>query len=770
MVSALAPLSSQIFAQAAQSATLPAGMVYDANGNLFLADSSRNQVLEVTVGGLLTIVAGTGVQGFDGDGGPATNALLNEPQGVAIGPDSTLYIADTGNRRIRAITQGVISTMAGNGSLGNAGDGGEASLATFDRPTALAWASGGLLVCDTANHRVRLISKGLIQAFAGNGTQGFSGDGGSATGAQLDSPQGVTVLPDGRVIIADSHNNRLRSITTNGVITTFAGNGASGYSGDGGPATAAKLSLPQGLSVTAGGAVIFADSNNQRVRMIDAAGLISTLAGSGVQGASADASKASDAAINSPRGIAISPYGAAAFGDSSVSALKAVVSNGNVYLVPAPVSRTSSVTLAVPQSLVYGQASAKVTVSGVTPQGNINLDEAGGSVGGGALANGAANIALSSLPAANHALVARYLGDGINPAANSSPVSVVVQPAPVTANANATTIAYGQPLPQLSGTLQGLLPQDAATVGVVFSTTATPSMDPGVYPIAASLTGSGSMNYALSNAASSGTLTIRQAQSSTALQVTSQTNYAGLPLLLSATVTPEFTGRPSGEVDFLENGTVLARSTAVNGAASATYLRPSAGNHAVTASFAGNTDFQASSSLPITVAVSALPDFGLQANAASETVQAGLIAAYVLSVASQSGPFTGSVSFSVSGLPAGAQATFAPVAVVPGSAGASTTLSIQTPAQHAEQKTLGRQMTWLALLPMFFVLRRRIRMRTLPGAACAVLLVGLGGCGARTVGTPTLASQTYPLVVSATSTNLAGGVVTHTLSLTLTVQ
>ena len=179
--------------------------------------------------------------------------------------------------------------------------------ATFRLPNALAIdASGALLVCDSGNERVRRISAGVIQTVAGNGVQGFAGRWWRRpTNAEFDTPMGLAVAGDGRIFVADSHNQRIRVIATNGVITTFAGNGVGGYAGDGGPATAASLALPRGLMVTSSGAVIFADSNNQRLRMVDPSGTISTIAGSGVQGAASDGVAAGSVAMNSPRGVAI---------------------------------------------------------------------------------------------------------------------------------------------------------------------------------------------------------------------------------------------------------------------------------------------------------------------------------------------------------------------------------------------------------------------------------------------------------------------------------
>jgi len=300
-----------------QALLLPSAVAYDAAGDLFFVDTNRSQVFEVSLAGVLTTVAGSGTQGFAGDGGMATAAELNSPQGIAVGMDGTVYIADTGNQRIRSITAGQISTYAGSGLAGFSGDSGLANAATLSGPTALAIdTQGNLLLCDTANHRIRRISAGVISTIVGTGVQGFSGDGSAAVSAELDSPVGIAVATDGRIFVSDSHNHRVRVIATDNTIQTFAGTGRPGYSGDGGAAIAASLALPRGISVDAGGSVIFADSNNQRIRSINTRGIISTIGGSGIQGLAADGTASMASAINTPRGLAVSSFGAPVFADT----------------------------------------------------------------------------------------------------------------------------------------------------------------------------------------------------------------------------------------------------------------------------------------------------------------------------------------------------------------------------------------------------------------------------------------------------------------------
>lgn len=465
----------QADAQAVALPLLPTSVAYDAAGNLYFADTNRHEVYESSLAGVLSVVAGNGVQGFSGDREAAPSAELDSPQGVAVGPDGTLYIADTGNERIRAVSGGVITTFAGNGSVGFAGDGGAALNASFRWPNALAIdASGALLVCDAGNERVRRISAGVIETIAGNGTQGFAGDGGAAT--------------------------------------------------------AAELSLPRGLIVTSSGAAIFADSNNQRIRIVNASGAITTIAGNGVQGAVSDGSFATAAGMNTPRGVAVSSFGAPVYADALNHLVRESVANGNVY-VPAGLApaRTSAVVLSESPSVTYGQSSTTVSVAGSagTPQGVVELLDGSLVVTQTTLAGGTATFAPQALSTGTHALSAAFLGDGLNPAATSAVVNVSVAAEVITATANAASMEYGQPIPALTGSLSGVLPQDVGNLTAVFTTTAAMMSPPGSYPIVAALTGSASANYSVVMSAASGSLQIAQAASVTAEPPLAQSSYTG---------------------------------------------------------------------------------------------------------------------------------------------------------------------------------------------------------------------------------------------------
>lgn len=437
---------------------LPNGIAYDATGNLYIADTAHNQIYEATLAGQLLVVAGTGTQGFAGDNGPATAAELNAPRGLAFGADGTLFIADTGNQRIRALSptagvianQAIITTFAGTGAAGFAGDGGPATAAQVNHPTALAVDSNGaLLLCDTANQRIRRIAAGQITTIAGTGSQGFSGDGGPATAADLDSPSGIAADATGNIYLADTHNHRIRLISSTGQITTIAGTGSAGYSGDNGPATAAELALPQGLALTGSGTLLIADANNQRLRAISNS-TITTLAGDGTQGPASDAAPALTAPLNNPRSVALSAFAQPTVGSALIHIL-----TSNALYTPAALTapaRTSNITLTVPIN-TYGQSTANVTVTGVTtPQGTIQLLDGATSLAQSTLTSAAASIPLPTLAAGTHTLTASYLGDGLNPA-GSAASTITIHPAATLVAAASPAATYASQSMPLTATV-----------------------------------------------------------------------------------------------------------------------------------------------------------------------------------------------------------------------------------------------------------------------------------------------------------------------------
>jgi len=297
----------------ATSAALGAfGVAVGSGGSIYIVDKFGCRIRRVGSDGVITTFAGNGNDGFGGDGGPATQASLSEPEAVAAGPDGSIYIVDSENNRIRRVgPDGIISTIAGNGNFEYGGDGGPAIQASLFYPVAVAAGpDGSIYIAEAKSYRIRRVGPdGIITTVAGNGSFDYGGDGGPATQASLSEPDGVAVGFDGSIYIADMGARRVRRVGLDGIITTFAGNGVTDYSGDGGPATQASFFGPNAVAVSPDGSIYIADMYNYRVRRVGTDGIITSVAGNGNQGYSGDGGAATRASLGLPDAVAVGPDG-----------------------------------------------------------------------------------------------------------------------------------------------------------------------------------------------------------------------------------------------------------------------------------------------------------------------------------------------------------------------------------------------------------------------------------------------------------------------------
>jgi len=325
------------------------GVAVDSQGNVYVADSGNDRIRIISKGVVSTVV-GDGNAGFSGDNGPAIKAELNRPTGVGVDSLGNLYIADFGNNVVRKVANGIITTIAGGGAAANAGP---ATSVFLNGPTGTAIdPAGNVYVADTGNHRVLKVFGGVYSTLAGNGSAGYSGDSGPATTAQLHSPTYLALDAAGAVYISDSGNHAIRKVA-NGSIMTVAGTGTPGYDNDNVPATSAKLNSPSGLAADSGGNLYIADTNNQRIRKVSADGTITTIAGTGLAGLQGDNGPAQSAKVNYPGGIALDGAGNLYIADKYNNRIR--------VLTP---SSTPVVVSLSPYLAAAGRSAFKLTVNG----------------------------------------------------------------------------------------------------------------------------------------------------------------------------------------------------------------------------------------------------------------------------------------------------------------------------------------------------------------------------------------------------------------------
>ncbi|MGA8492975.1 MAG: hypothetical protein WB711_21310 [Terriglobales bacterium] len=307
----------------------PWGLALDASGNLFIADELDNRVRKVILStGQINTVIGSGVEGFSGDGAAPRSAALDQPKGIFA--DNIGYlVADSGNNRIRQAKQGVFTTLAGGGT---GGDGSAATAGTLAAPTGVAWDSAGnYYIADTANNRIRKVDgSGNITTVAGNGASGWTGDGGPAVSATLNAPTGLVVDASDNLYIADNGNLVVRKVDASGNITTYAGSGnpcilSGNVCGDGGPATQANMSSVTSVAIDGAGNLYIADYYDQRIRMVNTSGIMTTVAGTGGRGHTGDGGPAIAALLNRPYGVAVDAAGDIYIADSENNKIRCVV-------------------------------------------------------------------------------------------------------------------------------------------------------------------------------------------------------------------------------------------------------------------------------------------------------------------------------------------------------------------------------------------------------------------------------------------------------------
>ncbi len=685
----------------ATAATLarPSGVVHDAAGDLFFADANNHVIREVSATGVITTVAGTGSAGFGGDGGPATAAFLDTPTGVALDASGNLYLSDSHNHRIRKITGGTITTIAGTGVAGFAGDGGAATSAQLALPSGIAVdGAGNVYIADTNNQRIRRIANGTISTVAGDGEELFSGDGGAATAASLDQPTGVAVDAAGNVYIADKNDHRVRMVSAAGIISTLAGSGtpgfAGGFSGDKAAASAASLAKPVGVAVDSQGSVYVADTNNQRIRQITGGGIL-TVAGSGDQGFGGEGATATSAVLNSPQAVTADAAGNLSIADTLNQRLRSEA--------PGVLSFGSQVlgTTSAPQPLTLANnGTSSLTVAGVTLSGPFAL-----------AAGGTCSTAPSVLPV----------------------------------GASCTQFVTFQP----------------ATAG----------------------TESGSANFrAPGNTAQQVMLAgIGTGQAPTTVQLTESkaASLSGEAVTFMATLSSNNIP-PTGTVIFYDGAVAIGSSSLVNGTAVLSTTLLADGPQTISAVYSGNTSLAGSTSAGLLTNVA---DFSFALSASQPaTVEPGHSIGVPVSVTAGGSPgLTASLTLTAAGLPKNLNVSFSP-AVLPFSNGQlAFTMNVSAASVSArlrpEQNGFGASGVVFALflLPSFGrrQLRRLRGIRPLTAVlvlvASGVLLGSLTGCGTNS-GFFGQAPATYNVNITATATDATGGTLTHTSIVPITVQ
>jgi sugar lactone lactonase YvrE len=770
----------------------PTNVATDAAGNIYIADADNHRVRMVDASGNITTFAGNGVQGFFGDGGPATSASLDTPTSVAVHND-TVYIADSRNNVIRAVSGGMITTIAGSntGAAGYSGDGGPAIAALLNCPRSVAVdANGNLYIADTKNHVVRRVVGGTISTLAGTGQQGFQGDNGSAVAASLDTPSSIAVDLSGNVFIADTHNQRIRKVS-GGKISTFAGNGALGFLGEGTPAVNAAIDHPLGVAADALGNVYIADSNNQRVRRVDTTGTITTVVANGQEAFFGDSGPPLLASLDTPS--AAFPFnGRLLITDKNNQRIR-LVDPTSVPLADQIVGTTSG-----PQSVTLSNVGGgTLTLNSLTlSSGDFTL-HGGGSCGSSfpvSLA-GAASCTLNivfapttigprsgtlqitdNAPGSPQSIA--VVGNGIQ----DNTMLAVVSSQPTSTYGGSVTLAatiapgVATTAPSPTGTVSfadgaNVLGSSQLNAGAAsFSTSA---LSAGSHTISATF--SGDSNYSGNSA--SLTQLVNKATPTLALAVQPNPIVPGQPAVLTATVASSV-GVPTGTVTITDNSTSLGNAP-VNASGVATLTATlTGGSQVLSAVYNGDTNFSAASSATINAQLS---NFTVSSQPANATIRTGQTATFTISMTPAAG-FTSPVTFTCSNVPTAAACSFSQSTLTPNGATVSTMMTFRTSLtssggpfgpRAAPIQPIFLLIAILALWQLWLWRNRRL-LQPKWLTACAILtivLLGIGCASGPSSGSSGSGSSqtTSPGTYSVTVTGSTSGAGAQSQSLTLSI-
>ena len=691
------------------------------------------------------------------------------------------------------------SVRGGKGTAGFSGDGTAATAAQLAAPGAMARdGAGSLFIADTRNHRIRRIAPdGTITTVAGTGTQGFSGDEGPATKAQLDSPSGIAVAADGTLFIADTHNARIRHVDAVGIIHTVTGTGTGGFSGDGGLATSAKLSSPTGLAPGLTGDLYIADTGNYRIRHVDANGIISTVAGDGAQGTSPDGTQATAAHLDAPIALTVRPDGSVLIADRGNNRILALETDGTLRRLS-----TASVSLRRPGAVAVNSFGDTL----IADTGNFRVAQISSNGSGSALGSGIQGAFDPSAAPVTTALGApvSVLDTGIG--GESSQFSAIDRDSSRIVQVSLPQLTFPDTVVATSSTPRSLLLRNAGNVPLSVGAltipapfTAAASSSCGTAPFHLAVGTSCTVGLVFSpqtvgpaggvlqvdaqntppervTLSGNGLRTGTELASSTSLQTSASLTYAGTPVTLTAAVLGGSAAAATGTVTFRDGTTELGNGT-LNPAAQATLTTSSftTGAHTLTARYSGDRSYLTSTSADSALTVAIPPDFTVAATSNRVTVASGSAGALALMLQPVSGVLNQTVAVAVTGLPTGSAINVTPVPVVLASAPLTVNIVFKLPVSLSRTNTNDRGIWVAGLLPFLLFSPRKRRTSFVLTAMLACLPLFLQGCGGGYLSSNSSvnaqsAGSTYPVVVTASCPGVTGATLTHSATVIVVVQ